>query len=216
MSIRRSRILIVDDHPLVRQALTLTIFAQPHLEVCGEAASQSEALQMIEQQQPDLMLVDISLKDGHGIELIKHAKARYPDLKMLVLSGFQESLYGERALRAGAAGYLNKQESQTKLVEAMQTVLQGNRYMSPDLSRRLFAQALETDEVAEPAKLLSNREMEIFRMIGQGLTSGAIANRLELSRNTIDTHRENIKRKIGARNAGELSRQAVQWLLENG
>jgi DNA-binding NarL/FixJ family response regulator len=149
--------------------------------------------------------------------LIRQIKERDSRIKILVISAFQESLYGERALRAGALGFLNKQETQSKLLEAITCVLQGDRYVSPDLSRRLISQALTNgSQPQEPTQLLSNRELEVFRMIGQGLTSGAIANQLHLSRHTIDTHRENIKRKLGARDAGELNRQAVQWLLENG
>jgi len=214
---KRNRILIVDDHPLVRQGLALNLSMQADFEVCGEAEAESEALKLVKENRPDVMLVDINLKSGHGIELVKQVKARFPAVKMLVLSGFQETLYGERALRAGASGYLNKQESAGKLVEAIRIVLLGERYVSPELSRRLIAQALESrGEVKEPIELLSDRELEVFRLIGQGITSGAIANQLHLSHHTVDTHRENIKRKIGAKDAGQLSRQAVQWMLENG
>ena len=163
------------------------------------------------------MIVDISLKSGNGIELIKQVNSRYPTIKMLVVSGFQESLYAERALRAGALGYLNKQESSDKLIDAIRTVLNGERYVSPEITRRLVDQALGTrDETQSPIDQLSDRELEIFRLIGQGQTSGAIANELHLSTHTIDTHRENIKRKLGAHTAAELNRQAVQWVLENG
>jgi DNA-binding NarL/FixJ family response regulator len=214
---RRTRILIVDDHPLVRQGLAFSLAAQGAFEVCGEAGSESEAMALAEEKHPDLTIVDITLKSGNGIDLIKQLKERHPKLKILVVSAFQESLYGERALRAGALGYLNKQETNTKLLEAIEVVMRGDRYVSTELSRRLITQALtHPGECNEPAQLLTNRELEVFRLIGQGLTSGAIANQLHLSRHTIDTHRENIKRKLGARDAGELNRQAVQWLLENG
>lgn len=114
-------------------------------------------------------------------------------------------------------GFLNKQETDTKLLDAISVVLRGERYFSPELSRRLISQALTNHgKSCEPSQLLTNRELEVFRMIGQGLTSGAIANQLHLSRHTIDTHRENIERKLGSRDAGELNRQAVQWLIENG
>jgi DNA-binding NarL/FixJ family response regulator len=136
---------------------------------------------------------------------------------MLVVSGFQESLYAERALRAGALGYLNKQESNDRLIEAIRTVLRGDRFVSPEITRRLVAQALASqDDTKSSVELLSDREMEIFRMIGQGQTSGVIAGKLHISTHTIDTHRENIKRKLGARNAAELTRQAVEWVLANG
>jgi DNA-binding NarL/FixJ family response regulator len=136
---------------------------------------------------------------------------------MLVVSGFQESLYAERAARAGAMGYLNKQESNEKLIEAIRAVLAGQPFFSDKLTRHLIADALGRRFVTEdPIAQLTNRELEIFHMIGQGLPSGAIANQLYLSTHTVDTHRENIKRKLGVRTAGELNRQAVQWELENG
>ncbi|MFM2001515.1 MAG: Oxygen regulatory protein NreC [Planctomycetota bacterium] len=218
----RARVLIVDDHPMVRLGLSMSISADPDFEVCGEAGSESEALELLRKISPDLMIVDVSLKEGNGIELIKQIRGRYPRLPILVVSGFKESLYGERALRAGASGYLNKQESQAKLIEALRMILKGGRYVSPELLGRLVGQALDHSETDGERsgdgvmRILSDRELEIFRMIGLGMTSGAIANELHLSRHTIDTHRENIKRKTGAKNAGELSRQAVQWLLENG
>jgi len=219
MTSRRTpyRILIVDDHPMVREGLTMRISAQPDLAVCGEAATEEEAIALVKKLNPDMMIIDISLRSGNGIELIKRVKSRHRTVKMLVVSGFQESLYGERALRAGAMGYLNKQESNEKVLEAIRTVLKGERFASPELIRRLIAQALDgRGEAKAPIELLTDRELEIFRMIGDGLTSGVIANRLFLSTHTIDTHRENIKRKLGVNNAAELSRAAVQWLLENG
>ena len=212
-----AKILIVDDHPMVREGMAMRISGQRDLKVCGEAATEDEALALVKETSPDLIIVDISLKSGNGIALVKQVNARYPTVKMLVVSGFQESLYAERALRAGAMGYLNKQESSDRLIDAIRTVLNGERYVSPEITRRLVAQALGTqDPTKTPIEQLSDRELEIFRMIGQGRTSGAIANKLHLSTHTIDTHRENIKRKLGAHNAGELNRQAVQWVLENG
>jgi DNA-binding NarL/FixJ family response regulator len=196
----------------------MRISAERGLQVCGEAAAANEALALASQTSPDLILVDISLKDGHGIELIKQVKSRYPAVIMLVVSGFQESLYAERAIRAGAMGYVNKQESNDKLIDAIHTVLNGQQYISAEITRRLVAQALgsSSKETKHPIKQLTDRELEILRMIGTGLASSAIANQLHLSTHTIDTHRENIKRKLGAKNAAALSRQAVQWVLENG
>ncbi len=213
----RARVLIVDDHPLVRQGLAMNISTNPDFEVCGEAATVSEAMELLRDRKPDLMVVDISLKEGNGIELIKDVRSRFTRLPILVVSGFKESLYGERALKAGASGYLNKQESQAKLIEALRVVLKGGRYMSPELAETIINAGLsgraESDSIVSR---LSERELEIFRMIGSGMTSGAIANALFLSRHTIDTHRENIKRKVNAKNAGELSLMAVHWCLENG
>jgi DNA-binding NarL/FixJ family response regulator len=180
-----AKVLIVDDHPLVREGMAMRISMQQDLEVCGEAATESEALTLIEQTHPDLMIVDISLKSGHGLDVIKHTKKRQPAVKMLVVSGFQESLYAERAMRAGAMGYLNKQHSHDALIEAIRTVLRGEYYTGPDVSQRLIAQALRSrDEARPPTEQLSNRELEIFRKIGEGLTSGAIAIQLHLSTHT--------------------------------
>jgi DNA-binding NarL/FixJ family response regulator len=211
------RILIVDDHPSVRDGLSLRITLHADLEVCGEADSEDDAFTLVKQSAPDLVLVDISLKNGNGIELLKRIRSHDPAIKMLVVSGFQDSLYAERACRAGAMGYLNKQESNEKLIEAIRTVLAGERFLNPTISRRLINQSLSVrDTTKSPIENLTNRELEVFRMIGEGLTSGAIAERLFLSPYTIDTHRENIKRKLDISNAAELSRAAVQWLLENG
>lgn len=215
--LKPTRILLVDDHPMVRAGLTLRISEEADLQICGEAATEEEALTLVKEAQPDLMLIDISLKNGNGIELVKQTKSRFPGVKMLVVSGFQESLYGERALRAGALGYLNKQESSIKVIEAIRTVLAGERYVSPAMTQRLVTQALGgVDATTNPIDLLSNRESQIFRMIGEGATSSAIADQLFLSIHTIDTHRENIKRKLELKNVTELTRAAVQWVLENG
>lgn len=211
------KILIVDDHPSVREGLALRISLHADLEVCGEADSEEQAITLVKQLKPELVLVDISLKSGHGLELIKRIRSMDPTVKMLVISGFQESLYAERACRAGAMGYLNKQESSERMIEAIRTVLGGERFLSPEISRRLISQALgSSDKKKTPIEQLTDRELEIFRMIGEGLSTGLIANRLFLSTHTIDTHRENIKRKLTLNSAAELSRAAVQWLLENG
>lgn len=210
------KILIVDDHSSVRDGLALRIGLQADLAVCGEAAAEDEAFQLVKQHSPDLVLVDISLKSGNGIDLVKRIRAFNPSIKILVVSGYQEALYAERACRAGSMGYLNKQESSVKLIEAIRTVLAGDRFLSPELTRRLVNQSLATGDTSKtPIDSLTNRELEVFRMIGEGMTSGAIAQRLLLSPHTIDTHRENIKRKLDINNAAELSRAAVQWLMEN-
>jgi len=215
-SLSPTKILIVDDHSMVREGLRLRISAFPDLDVCGEATTEDEAIEMVKQIHPDLVIVDISLKSGHGIELIKRIKAISPNIKILVASGFQESLYAERALRAGALGYLNKQDSGEKVIEAIRTVLRGERYVSAEITQRLVSQALgNRSESTDPIDLLTDRELEIFRLIGSGKTSAAIAEELLLSTHTIDTHRENIKRKLGLKNAAELSCHAVQFLLEN-
>ncbi len=210
------KILIVDDHAMIREGLRLRISAFPELEVCGEATTEDEGMALVKETNPDLIIIDISLKSGHGIELIKRVKAVYPHVKMLVASGFAESLYAERALRAGALGYLNKQDSGEKVIDAIRTVLRGEHYVSPEITQRLVSQALSNrgGQTKNPIELLTDRELEILRMIGDGQTSSMIAHELLLSTHTIDSHRENIKRKLGLKNAAELNRQAVQFRLE--
>jgi len=215
---RPTRILIVDDHPMMRRGLVAEISAEPDLEVCGQAEDVNDAIAKIEEMNPDLATIDISLKEGHGIDLVKEIKSRFPNVKMLVLSNYQESLYAERSLRAGALGYLNKQETGEKIFDAIRTVLTGERYISDEMTKRLVSQAVGATDAtnASPVETLSDRELEVFRLIGDGLTTAVIARRLHLSPNTVDTHRENIKRKLNLRNATEVQREATQWILENG
>jgi DNA-binding NarL/FixJ family response regulator len=211
-----TRIVIVDDHPMMRDGLAMRISSQSDWEVCGEAATEDEAFELVKQNCPDVVIIDIALKSGNGIELVKRIKSHNPSAKMLVVSAFQESLYAERALRAGAHGYLNKQETNDKVIEALRVVIKGERYISDELTKRMVSQALgKRSDTHDPMELLTDRELEIFRLIGSGLTTGAIAEQLYLSTHTIDTHRENIKRKLGAKTGAELSRLAIQFMLES-
>lgn len=215
-TILKTRIVVIDDHPLMRYGLSMRISAQPGWEVCGEAATEDEGFALILETCPDLVLVDISLKSGNGIELIKRIRSRNGCVKFLAISAYKESLYAERALRAGALGYLNKQETNEKLIEAMRTVLRNERYLSEELKTRLVGAALGNTQVdLDPIASLSDREKEIFRLIGEGLTTGAIADQLFLSTHTIDTHREHIKRKLNVSTANELSRLAFHAMLES-
>jgi DNA-binding NarL/FixJ family response regulator len=209
--------MIVDDHPMMRDGLAMRISSQDDLVVCGEAATEEEAIELVKQLSPDLILIDISLKSGNGIELVKRVRLLNATTKMLVVSAFQESLYAERALRAGALGYLNKQETNEKLIEAIRTVLQGERYVSAETTQRLVSLALGKHSITDdPLESLTDRELEIFRLIGAGVSTSAIADRLFLSTHTVDTHRENIKKKLGAKTGAELNRQAIQSMLEHG
>ena len=214
---RKQRIFIVDDHAMVRDGIKLQISMHQDLEVCGEAESADEAFALVKQTHPDLVVVDVSLKNGNGIELVKQIKSYDGKIKMLVSTMYNESLYAERALRAGAMGYLNKQESRDKVIDAIRAVLSGQRYLSPKMTERLVGQAVgNTDPTQSPIDTLTNRELEVFQLIGEGVTTGAIARKLHLSPHTIDSHREKIKTKLGLKNSGELQREAVQWVLENG
>ena len=209
--------MIVDDHPMMRDGLNMRISSQEDMDVCGEAATENAAVELFRQLCPDLVLIDISLKEGNGIELVKRIRLLNAATKMLVVSTFQESLYAERALRAGALGYLNKNESNEKLLEAIRTVLRGDRYVSAETTQRLVSQALgKRDVMDDPIEKLTDRELEIFRLIGTGITTSGIADQLFLSTHTVDTHRENIKKKLGAKTGADLNRKAIQSMLENG
>jgi len=211
------QILIVDDHPLMREGLAARIAPHAEMEVCGEAASVREGLAQVKATNPDLVIIDIALADSNGIELIKDVKARFPKIKMLVVSAYDESLYAERALRAGAHGYINKCELQENVVEALRAVLDGQRYLSQKMTQRLVGQAVGSKDSThdDPMRRLSDRELEVFQLIGQGKTTGDIARNLHLSVHTIDTHREKLRHKLGVKNSAELMQRAVQWTLEN-
>jgi DNA-binding NarL/FixJ family response regulator len=214
---KAARIFIVDDHPLVREGLAALLACQPDLEVCGEADDISPALDLVKARKPDVVIVDISLKSGNGIDLIKQLKARDPDCKILVSSMYDESLYAERALRAGAMGYVNKQEVPQKVLDAVRQVFGGKMFLSPAMTDRMLHRAVRRDDdPASPVAALSDRELEIFQLIGRGQTTRQIANALHLSVKTVESHRENIKTKLNLANSAELVRQAVQWVLSNG
>jgi DNA-binding NarL/FixJ family response regulator len=211
------RILIVDDHPLRRQGLIGLISTQPEFEVCGEASGIAEARQLAAASHPDVAIIDLTLKDGSGIELIKEFRERYHDMRLLVVSMHDESLFAERALRAGASGYVSKHEAIRTIVQAVRTVLAGKLYLSQTMTDRMLHMAVGTraNGSVSPVERLTDREIEIFEMIGQGLTSRQIARHLELSPKTVETHREHIKEKLELKNGIELTRHAVQWVLEN-
>jgi len=210
------RVLLVDDHPIVRRGLAELIAEEPDLTVCGEAADTAEALEKVEATRPHVVVIDISLKSGHGIDLIERIHARDDGIRMVVSSVHEESLFAERALRAGAMGYVNKQEASEKVIEAIRQVLRGEVFLSTNMANRLLHTVVGGEALDEdPIKTLSNRELEVFEMIGQGLTTKQIAERLHLSPKTIETHREKIKTKLNLANSTELSHRAIQWVLEN-
>jgi DNA-binding NarL/FixJ family response regulator len=212
----RVSIAIVDDHPLVREGLAARIAAQPDMEVCGEADGIESALELILGKRPALVIVDIALRDGHGIDLIKRIVAAGVNTRMLVVSAYDESLFAERALRAGALGYINKQELQGKVVEALRTVLRGERYLSSAMAQRLIAQAIGSKAAQGGTEALTDRELQIFQLVGRGKSTREIANELNVSVHTIDSHREHIRAKLDLRNGTELIQRAVQWHIENG
>ncbi|MCG6942546.1 MAG: response regulator transcription factor [Thiohalocapsa sp.] len=212
---QQSRILIVDDHPLVRAGLRSLIDAEPDLTICAEVSNVRDAVEVARAEAPDLVLVDISLDDGNGIELIKRLKVHNPDLKMLVCSMHDESLFAERAINAGARGYVNKHQVTEQVLEAIRQVLAGRIYLSEKMVERVInGFAKKKDGGASSIEDLSDRELEVFGLIGQGLSTSKIAERLHLSVKTVETHREKIKRKLQLATGGELVRHAVQWHME--
>lgn len=214
----RARVLIVDDHPAVREALALRIGRQPDLEVCGEAADVSDALRLVADTQPDVAVIDISLKTGNGIDLIKRIRDRNDHVRILVWSMHSESLYAERALRAGALGYINKEQATDRIVEALRRVLEGKVYLSEAMTERLLQRAVGaggTEPTRSPLDALADRELEVFRLIGEGVKTAAIAERLHLSVKTVETYRDRIRQKLDLSDGTKLAHYATQWVLEN-
>lgn len=215
-----ARVLVVDDHDIVRHGYARLLGAEPGLEICGAAADASEAMRLVFETRPDLVLVDISLKNGHGLELCKQIRAWSEQadhaIAMLVVSAHDETLYAERALHAGAAGYLNKGEPSERLLEAVRRVLSGKVFLSPAITDRVLNRLMNghDDEHQSPVESLSDRELEVFVLIGKGLTTRQVADSLDLSPKTVETYRENLKQKLNLQNASQLVRAAVQFVLE--
>jgi DNA-binding NarL/FixJ family response regulator len=212
----RASILLVDDHEMLRQGLRLFIEHQRDLRVCGEAADQASAVRQFRETGPDLLIVDLSLAKGEGIELIKRIKLMDVDARMLVYSMHDERVYGERVLRAGAMGYVSKQQPVHNVLQGIRHVLAGKMHFSDEMTQRLLERAASSDSIAPvtPVESLSDRELEVFEMIGRGLTTRAVADRLHLSPRTIDTYRERLKVKLALANSAELHYRAVQWVIK--
>lgn len=217
MANAKCRIFVVDDHPIMRDGISLLLGSEKDLQICGSAGSMQDALKQFLTVKPDLLIVDLSLKDGLGLELIKTVKERYPKIRMLVVSAYDENLYAERALRNGASGYVNKQECEDTLLLAIRTVLAGRRFVSDQILQKLVSLAIGgvDTENGDPVERLSDRELEIFRLIGRGTTPAAIAKQLHISPHTVDSHREKIRHKLNLENGRELMQRAMRWVLDN-
>jgi DNA-binding NarL/FixJ family response regulator len=208
-------VLVVDDHPIVRHGLAELIDHEPDLQICGQAGSAGEVPQMIGEAAPDAMLIDISLEDVNGIDLTKTIRQSHPAIPILVLSMHDEALYAERALRAGANGYIMKGEAPEMLLKALRRVLDGGLYVSDRIAAHLIRGLFDrtpTSKTRYGVESLSDRELETFEMVGRGLATREIAARLNRSIKTIETHRSRIKQKLGLRNASELVQHAVNWV----
>ena len=210
----KRKVFIVDDHPMMRQGLAQLINNEPDLEACGEAENAQQALALIAQNRPDLVLVDISLPDKHGLELIKDMQVLHAGLAVLVVSMHDEALYAERVLRAGGRGYIMKQEGGKKMMLAIRTVLSGQIYVSETMSAKILeifsGRRSETNRT--PIEKLTDREFEVFQLIGQGKGTRQVAEALHLSVKTVEVHRLHIKEKLSMDDAPTLVRYAVRWV----
>lgn len=215
---QKSRILIVDDHPLFREGLRQMIERNPEWTVCGEAADAAEALAAIPAQEPDLVMVDISLGGASGLDLIKSVKAQYDELPVLVISMHDESLFAQRAIRAKAMGYVMKHEPAKTVQAAISKVLAGNLYLSDAMSTAMLSKFMlgKEDQPRSAAETLSDRELEVFRMLGQGKGTRQIAGELNLTIATINSFRARIKEKLGLKSSSELVLHAMRYCLEEG
>jgi DNA-binding NarL/FixJ family response regulator len=211
----KKRILVVDDHPIVRQGLTLLINREPDLVVCGEAEEAMGAMHVLSSARPDVLIVDISLNGPDGLDLLKNVRATHPALPVLMLSMHDESIYAERALRAGANGYIMKQEATEKVLVAVRRILNGEIYVSDRIANRMLrhyitgAGTVRNSSVAD----LSDRELEVFRLIGEGHGTRRIAEDLHLSIKTVESYQAHIKEKLSLRSSRELMQHAIQWSM---
>ena len=213
-----TRIIIVDDHPLMRKGLIMSLSAESDVEVCAQASSAEEAMSLVESENPDLAIVDISLPGMSGLELVKHLHALKPDLYTLVVSRHDESLYAERAIRAGARGYIMKHEAGDVLMKAVRRVLSGGIYVSDEINEKLLQgmAAGHTMTQRSPLEILSDRELEVFELTGKGIGTREISERLHLSVKTVESYRARIKTKLNLSTASELMQHAVQWVEGEG
>jgi len=214
----KSQVLLVDDHPIIRQGLAALINATGDLWVAGEASSAAEAIQLIAASPPDIVIVDISLGDRNGVELIKDICARWPQVPSLALSMYDETMYAVRVLKAGGRGYIMKQEVPKKVIAAIRRVLDGHVYVSDQMATRLVDHLVLTPQGtarSHPTADLTDRELEVLTLLGRAQSTKEIAERLFLSAKTVEAHRERIKEKLKLRNGNELMRYAVQFTLDH-
>ncbi len=202
------RVMIVDDHPVVRQGIKLMINAEPDLTICGEAQNEQQARRLLRDLKPDALVVDLSLGEGDGFNIVRDARAHFPDVRILVLSMHDEAIYAERLLAQGASGYIMKQAATEQLITALRTVLRGERFISESLQRTL---ATRQEDDGVNASRLSARELQVISLIGQGLGTREIADNLSLSVKTVETHRLTIKRKLALETNAQLVQYAIKW-----
>lgn len=212
---KKSKVFVVDDHPIVRQGLALLINREADLIVCGEAEDAHIAVQAIATAKPDILVVDISLNGPDGLDLLKDARTRYPELPVLILSMHDESIYAERALRAGAQGYIMKQEATEKVLVALRRILSGEIYVSERIANRMLQRYIGSPSAGNSSSIadLTDRELEVFRLIGEGHSTRQIAEELHISVKTVESYQAHIKEKLSLRSARELVQHAIQWTV---
>jgi len=209
----RTQIFIVDDHPAIREALTSSINSKIDMRVVGESATAKAALRQMERRKPEVVVVDISLEDAHGLDLVEEIRSRFPDVRVVVFSMYEESVYAERAIRAGASGYVMKSEPTERVVEAIQSVSEGDVFLSQRMSSRILSKVIRQQDYAfsSATEQLTDREMTVFEKLGRGESVRDIADELDLSRKTVETYRRRAKEKLGFDTVDELLQYAVQW-----
>lgn len=214
--VQQSQVLIVDDHPVTREGLAVRLAHEPDLCVTGEAADVPDAIRMANETAPDVAVVDVSLKTGCGIDLVKRLRDRRPELKLLVWSMYPDRLYARRALQAGADGYVNKGQTADVIVSAVRRVLGGGVFVSPEVAQVLLKEmGRSSGPPTDPIVTLSDRELQVFRSIGEGRDTNEIADRLHLSPKTVETYQSRLRVKLGVSSGLEVMRQAILWVLEN-
>ena len=213
----KKRVLLVDDHPVLRKGLVRLIDSKNGFVVCGEAGAATEAMALMHELKPHLVIVDIGLPGASGIELTKTIRAQFPNIPVLILSMHEEALYASRALRAGAVGYIVKQDAIDNIATALQQTLQGQRYLSPSIAKQFQADGSRDQPQSSHDLIasLTDRELEIFQLIGKGRDVREMAQALNVSPKTVETHRTNIKEKLKLKNSREVARIALQWITEH-
>lgn len=209
----RIRVVVIDDHPAIREALADTIEGKMDIELVGGAASAEEAFELVNDHDPQVAVVDISLKDAHGLDLVQNLRVQHSDLQVVVFSMYDESVYAERAVRAGASGYVMKSESTQKVIEAIRAVAQGEIYLSRRMASRILSKVAMGSNSGPGFAIdeLTDREMAVFQMLGDGSSVQEIADQLNLSRKTVETYRRRAKEKLGLDSVAELLQYAIQW-----
>jgi DNA-binding NarL/FixJ family response regulator len=209
------QIIVVDDHPAIREAISDTIEGQADMELCGVAGNASDAFELVHKGRPDVAVIDINLGDAHGLDLVKNLRAQYPDLEVVVFSMYDEEVYAERAIRAGARGYIMKSESTESVAEAVRAAAQGEIYLNRKAASRLLSRVAGGRPAKRAGEIgleeLTDREMAVFQMLGQGQSMEDIADQLNLSRKTVETYRRRVKEKLDFDTVAELLQFAIRW-----